>query len=85
MKEVAKKCQKVQKGIFATGVKIERDSCSHTKVNIKSLLTLFSRFKKMKKVGKKSNIFDKYFPQTRLRIEKQSKVSEIAAPTLNPR
>ena len=65
-------------------VKIKRDSRSSAKLNIKSLPTLFSR-KKMKKVGKKSNKVEKMFSKARVRIGKQSKVSEIAATTQNPR
>ena len=56
-------------------VEIERDSRSHTKSNIK-YPTLVPIFEKMEKVG----FF--FFSETRVRIEKLSKSSEITRPPL---
>ena len=48
--------------------------------------TYFHKQNNRKKVPvKKKVLVKRWIPDTRVRIEKQSKVSEIAAPTLNPR
>ena len=65
-------------------VKIERDSRSHTKFNnTKSTHTMFKMFGCGKKSEKSRKKVENWFSKTRIRIEKQSNVSEIAAPTLN--
>ena len=63
-------------------VKSERDSRSHTKSKIK-YSTLISICSLKKKSGKSRKHVKKWFSETRVRMEKQSELSEIASPALN--